>query len=143
VVLCLVEKHPRHIGVAGHSDAFVTLQRLLEQPSCPFAITRGGAINQHHRMETGRSIRRPMGKASGLRMLAEHDEALGHQRQHQPRTSGIRLPASMPENARLIEDCQCAIAIACLAHLSKNRSNAESLNSAAPGGAQLGHATGR
>jgi hypothetical protein len=63
-------------------------------------------------------------------MVAEHDEALYHKREHQPRTRRVRLAATREKGALFIKDCQRAIAIACISQLSKNRSNAEPLHTA-------------
>src|SRR6266404_1740528 len=67
-------------------------------------------------------------KPSSLRMLAEHYQALNHQREHQPRTRGVRLAATWQKRVLFIEDSECAIAIACISQLPKERSNAESLH---------------
>jgi hypothetical protein len=49
---CLIEERPGDPNVAGHSDLRVALQRFPDQRLRFFAIAWGGAIHQHHRMET-------------------------------------------------------------------------------------------
>src|SRR5271168_3830562 len=65
-----------------------------------------------------------------LRLLAEHDEAFNHIREHPPGTQGVRLATTRHKSAIFINDCQRAIAIACISHLSKERADADSLDSA-------------
>src|SRR5712692_2181655 len=67
---------------------------------------------------------------ASLGLLAEHSEALNYQREHPPRTPGVLLPATRKPRAVFIENRERAIAIACIRHLSKKRSNAESLDRA-------------
>src|ERR1700730_18142390 len=64
----------------------------------------------------------PRVKRCGLRLLAQHDEAFSHKREHQPRTSGVVLAVTRQPHALLIKDCQCTVVIACVSHLSKKRS---------------------
>src|SRR6202008_1624591 len=45
-----------------------------------------------------------------LRMIAEHDEALNDQREHQPRAPGVGLTTMRQPCALFIQDCQCAVA---------------------------------
>src|SRR5260370_29503139 len=67
-------------------------------------------------------------KLSSLRLLAEDDEALNHQCEHQPRTSGVVLAATGQPYALFIKDCKCAIAIVCVSQLPEKCSDAESLD---------------
>src|ERR1700730_12454750 len=69
-------------------------------------------------------------KPRSLRLLAEHDQALNRKREHPPRTRGVRLPATRHKPALFIKDCQRAIAIACIGHLSEERPDADSLDNA-------------
>src|SRR6202022_2325215 len=48
---------------------------------------------KHHRSNADQLANQRV-KLSSLRMLAEHDEAFNHQREHQPRTCGVRLAAT-------------------------------------------------
>ena len=67
---------------------------------------------------------------ASLGLLAEHNKALNYQREHPPRTPGVLLPATRKPRAVFIENRERAIAIACVSHLSKKCSGAESLDRA-------------
>jgi len=66
-------------------------------------------------------------KLRSLRAFAEHDEALNHESEHRPRTEAVRLAASRQKSALLVKDCERAVAITCVSHLSKKGSLAGSL----------------
>src|ERR1700689_44358 len=84
---------------------------------------------KHHR-PNAKQLANERVKLPSLRTLAQHDEALDRQREHQPRTRGVRFAATRKQAARFIKDCQRAVAIACIGGLSKNRSSAESVHRA-------------
>jgi hypothetical protein len=65
-----------------------------------------------------------------LRLLAEHDEALNHRREHQPRTSAVGLTTASEQRALFIQDCEGTATIASIGHLAKKRSGAKSLERA-------------
>src|SRR6266566_562683 len=69
---------------------------------------------------------------SSLRLVAEHEEALDHKREQTPRASGVGLAAMRKPRALFVKDCECTVTITGVSHLSKKRSDAESLDRAFP-----------
>src|ERR1700722_10259206 len=59
-------------------------------------------------------------------MLAEDDEALNHEREHRPRTAGVRSAAYWQPPALFLKDCERSGAIAGVSHLSKKRADTAS-----------------
>src|SRR6516165_7974760 len=49
--LSLMDKPLCYLAMAGHSDFLIIFCRFTDEPCRPFAITRKGAIHQHHCME--------------------------------------------------------------------------------------------
>src|ERR1700722_6767401 len=84
---------------------------------------------KHHRSSAEQFAHQRV-KLSRLRMLAQHDEAFNRKREHQPRTRRVWFAATRKQAARFIKDCERAVAIACVGHLSKNRSSAETVHRA-------------
>src|SRR6267378_712030 len=83
-----------------------------------------------HNRSSAEKLRNKRVKLCGLRLLAEHDEALNHESEHPPRTSGVLLAATSEPRALFIQDFECASAIAGVRHLSKKHSDAESIDRA-------------